>query len=295
MRLAEARVTIVGLGLIGGSMAAGLRGRCAELVGVDLDPETLRFARDRGIVDRIEPDVGAGLETCDMAILAVPVGEILSILARLGGDLPSPQFIMDVGSTKAEIVAAMRALPSEIDPLGGHPLCGKEISGLSAAEAGLFRDKAFVITPLERSTDGVRQLADGIIDALGARAIVMDAVEHDRLLAATSHLPYLLAVTLVACVGEIATSDPGVWELTASGFRDSTRLAGSDIRMMIDILSTNTSDIRKMIDAARAILIRFEDALQKGDLAGVEAQLQVARSYRLQLEGRQTSKIGGRT
>jgi prephenate dehydrogenase len=295
MKLAEARVSIVGLGLIGGSMASGLRSLCAEVIGVDTDAETLRLAPERGVVDRVEPDLRAGLEACDLAILAVPVGEILSILRRMGTDLPTPRFVLDVGSTKAEIVAAMRALPSEIDPLGGHPLCGKEISGLSAAEADLFRDKAFVVTPLERSSVGVRRLADEIIGTLGARSIVVDALAHDRLLAATSHLPYVLAVTLVACVGEIAASDPNVWELAASGFRDTTRLAGSDVRMMMDILSTNTANIQKMIHAARETLGGLEAALQKGDFSDVEAQLHDARGHKMQLEARQAARIEGGT
>jgi prephenate dehydrogenase len=291
MKLAEAHVTIVGLGLIGGSMAAGLRGRCAELVGVDLDPETRRLAREEAFIDRSESDLRAGLQGCDLAILAVPVGEILSILGRMGVDLPAPTCVFDVGSTKAEIVAAMDRLPAEVDPLGGHPLCGKEISGLSAAEAYLFRDKAFVVAPLERSSAGVRGLADEIIRALGARAIEMDAVEHDRLLAATSHLPYLMAVTLVACVGDMAESDPRIWELTASGFRDSTRLTGSDIRMMMDILSTNIANIREAVQAAQSILGRIGTALEEGDLAEIEARMREARDRRMLLEERRASSI----
>jgi len=293
MKLAEARVTIVGLGLIGGSMAAGLRGRCASLVGVDTDPDTLQLARDRAVVDRVETALEIGLGECDLTILAVPVRGILSILARIGHDLPTPKYILDVGSTKVEIVAAMRDLPARTDPLGGHPLCGKEISGLSAAEASLFRGKVFVLTPLDRTSQEMRQITDELVSALGARPLVMDAQDHDRLLAATSHLPYILATILVACADEVAASDPILWELVASGFRDSTRLAGSDIRMMMDILSTNRAEIESMIQKARSILGLLEAALQEGDFAALETQLIRARGQRLQLEPGVTSRVEG--
>jgi prephenate dehydrogenase len=236
----------------------------------------------------------AGLEACDLAVLAVPVRDILSILARMGDELPSPRFVMDVGSTKAEIVAAMRRLPREIEPLGGHPLCGKEGSGLPAAEADLFRGRGFVITPLQRSSLGVMQLADELLAALEARPIVIDAPEHDRLLAATSHLPYLMAVALVACADELAASGSRVWEMTASGFRDTSRLAGSDVRMMMGILSTNSAEIEKMLASARAILGDFEAALHQGDFPGLETRLRQARERRVQLGGLQTPPIESR-
>jgi prephenate dehydrogenase len=290
MKLAEAHVTIVGLGLIGGSMAAGLRGRCARLIGIDTQPETLQLARERGIVDRVELDLQTGLAECDLAILAVPVGGILSILSRLGHDLPSPKYILDVGSTKAEVVAAMLDLPAPAAPLGGHPLCGKETSGLSAAEASLFRGQVFVLTPLSRTSLRMRQIADELISALGARPLVMDAKDHDRLLAGTSHLPYILATVLVACIEELAASDPIVWKLTASGFRDSTRLAGSDVQMMMDILSTNRAEVGRMIKQTRSILGRLEGALREGDFATLESQLSRARRQRLLLEERQTRR-----
>lgn len=293
MKLAEAHVTIVGLGLIGGSMAAGLRGRCARLLGVDTDPGTLQLARDLGVVDRAEADLRAGLAECDLTILAVPVGGILAILARMGHELPSPKYVLDVGSTKAEIVAAMHDLPASADPMGGHPLCGKEIPGLPAAEASLFRGRVFVLTPLDRTSIGMRQIADEVVMELGARPIEMDARDHDRLLAATSHLPYILATTLVACAEQLATSDPIVWELVASGFRDSTRLAGSDIRMMMDILSTNAAEISTMIHRARETLMRLEGALQDGDLESLESLLIRARSHRLALESGETAQVEG--
>jgi prephenate dehydrogenase len=138
------------------------------------------------------------------------------------------------------------------------------------------------------------QLADELLAALEARPIVIDAPEHDRLLAATSHLPYLMAVALVACADELAASGSRVWEMTASGFRDTSRLAGSDVRMMMDILSTNSAEIEKMLASARAILGDFEAALHQGDFPGLETRLRQARERRVQLGGLQTPPIESR-
>ena len=294
MRLEQARVTVVGLGLIGGSLAGALRGRCAAVVGVDMDAETIDLAAQRGLVDRAVQDLRSGLTDCDLVILAVPVRSILTILAQLGKDLPLPRFIIDVGSTKVEIVHAMQDLPAAADPCGGHPLCGKEISGVTAAERDLFRGQTFVLTPLPRTSSEMLQIADELVSALGARSKIMQAEEHDRLLASTSHLPYMLASALVTCADEVSAADPSVWELASSGFRDTTRLAASGTQMMMDILATNRSEISATIRRARRVLSSMELALEAGDLGGLEEQLARARSQRIRLDqGQSTHAEGG--
>ena len=293
MRLEQARVTVVGLGLIGGSLAGALRGRYAAVVGVDMDAETIDLAAQRGLVDRAVQDLRSGLTDCDLVILAVPVRSILTILAQLGKDLPLPRFIMDVGSTKVEIVRAMQDLPAAADPCGGHPLCGKETSGVTAAERDLFRGQTFVLTPLPRTSSEILQIADELVSTLGARPKIMQAEEHDRLLASTSHLPYMLASALVACADEVSAADPGVWELASSGFRDTTRLAASGTQMMMDILATNRSEISATIRRARRVLSSMELALEVGDLGGLEEQLARARSQRIRLDYGQSTRSEG--
>ena len=273
MRLHKANLTIVGLGLMGGSMARALHDQCADLVGVDKDPETVDLAKRLGIVDRATDDPVTGLQGCDMAILAVPVQAILDILARLGHDLPAPRFVLDLGSTKAEIVRAMETLPAGVDPLGGHPLCGKEASGLAASDSNLFRGHTFVLSPLDRTSPDMHQLANEFTDALGAQPMIMEAERHDRLVATTSQLPYLFATALVAVAMETAATDAALWNMIASGFRDTTRLAASDLPMMVDILLTNHKEVHKALKRAMTTLQSLASLVASGDAERLRVEL----------------------
>lgn len=273
MRLHEANLTIIGLGLMGGSMARTLLDKCADLIGVDKDPETVDLAQRLGIVNRATDDPGAGLKGCDLAILAVPVRSILDILARLGRDLPAPRFVLDLGSTKTEVVRAMESLPVGVDPLGGHPLCGKEASGLAASDSTLFHGHTFVLSPLKRTSSDMHQLTNELIDALGARPMVMDAERHDRLVATTSQLPYLFATALVAVAMETAATDAAIWDMIASGFRDTTRLAASDLSMMVDILLTNHKEVHEALKRAMTTLQSFASSVSSGDPEQLLAEL----------------------
>ena len=225
MRLSEARVSIIGLGLMGGSIARALHGVVAELIGADWDPLVVDLAAELKVVDRATNDINNALESCDLVLLATPVRAILDTLTQMGRHLPAPPRVFDIGSTKVEIVQAMNALPKEIDILGGHPLCGKELVGLANSDADLFRDKAFVITPLERTSEEMLQLAHELIAALGARPLIMDAQQHDSLVAITSHLPHLIAFTICGTAGDLEdVLEQEVIKFSASGFRDFTRI-----------------------------------------------------------------------
>lgn len=291
MRLSEARVAVVGLGLMGGSAALALRGRVAAVVGADADPDVVRRAQALGLVPRATTDLAEALEACDLALLAVPVGAILDLLPRLGRDLPAPRLVLDFGSTKGAVVQAMADLPPEVEPIGGHPLCGKETSGPEAAEASLFRGATFVLTPLERTGAAALALAEDLVRALGARPLYLDAERHDRLVAWTSHLPYLLAATLVACVARTAEREPAVWDLAASGFRDTSRLAASDLTMMLDILRTNRQAVAAAARAAAADLHHLADLLEASQDGRLRAELGRRREARRGFEARQ--RAGG--
>ncbi len=292
MRLSEARVTVVGLGLMGGSAALALRGQVAALAGVDAHPDVARRAQALGLVPRATTDLAEALEGCDLTLLAVPVGAILDLLPRLGRDLPAPRLVLDFGSTKGAVVRAMADLPPEVDPIGGHPLCGKETPGPEAAEAGLFRGATFVLTPLERTSAAAMALAEDLVHALGARPLYLDAERHDHLLAWTSHLPYLLAVSLVACVARAAEREPAVWDLAASGFRDTSRLAASDLTMMLDILRTNRRAVAAAARAAAADLHHLADLLEASQDGRLREELGCRWEARRGFEVRQ--RAGGR-
>jgi len=288
MRLSEARLSIVGLGLMGGSLARALQGKVAELIGMDWDPQIVELANELEIFDHASNDLHHTLKTCDLVVLATPVRAILDTLIQIGRDLPAPPRVFDIGSTKVDIVQAMNALPKKVDVLGGHPLCGKERMGLANSDAELYRDKTFVITPLERTSDEMLGLVEELIAAIHARPLTMDAERHDRLVAVTSHLPYLMAVTLISAGMEASATDDAIWDLIASGFIDTSRLAASEVTIMSDILLTNRGEIQKALTGAIHRLQELSKIISSGDADKLFAELTLIRSQRVSLSNQQT-------
>ncbi len=265
--LKEQRVAIVGLGLIGGSLALALRGRCARLLAVERDPDARALAQARSVVDEVSEAPERILPQADVVVLATPVQAIVELLARLPEWHPGPAVVLDVGSTKTAIVAAMAALPPRFDPVGGHPMAGKETSGLAQAEAGLFRGAPFALTPLPRTTGRAKALAAALVESVGARALWLDPLTHDRWVAAVSHLPYLVSLALtLATPAEAAV-------LLGPGFRSTSRLAASSPRMMGDILSTNREAVLAALAGFEQRLAALRAALQAGDEPALEALL----------------------
>ena len=230
--LNSSRVAIVGLGLMGGSLALALRDRCQTLLGIDPNPETLSLARRRNIVDQLAPGPTLLLPQADVIILAAPVGAIIEII----GDLPSlhhgSPVVIDLGSSKSEICQAFNTLPARFDPLGGHPMCGKETSSLVNAEETLFQGAVFAFTPLSRTSPRARAIAEELSRTIGSRPLWIDPKTHDQWTAATSHLPYLLASALSLATPSEATP------LVGPGFRSTSRLAATTPSMMEDVLTT---------------------------------------------------------
>lgn len=283
--LAETRVTIVGLGLMGGSLALALHGQCAVLHGVDAVDETRRVAVGLGVFTRVAATLDAVLAETDLLVLATPVRAIVALLAGLQRYAGPPLAVLDIGSTKAEIVAAMAELPAQVDGLGGHPMCGKATNGIAHAEAGLYRGATFVLTPLARTSAGLVGLGSELAVAVGAHPVVMTAERHDRLVAVSSHLPYLLAASLSLTADAVGAADDGLWAVTASGFRDTTRLAGSDPTVMADILTTNQSAVRAALTRQRQALDEMIARLD--DPAALHAQLAQAQAARQDWDARQ--------
>jgi prephenate dehydrogenase len=262
-KLAEAHLAVVGLGLMGGSFALALRDHCRAITGVDPNPEALAFACQHGVVDQARDFDGA--LAADVLVLAAPVRTILAQLAELA-ERPAPagrRLLMDLGSTKTEIAAAMERLPAGWGPLGGHPMAGKEVSGVAHAEAGLFRDRVFALTPLPRTPAWALEGAREMVTAIGARPIELTPERHDALAAAASHLPYAAAALLVRAAEGLG--DEQVWDMAASGFRDTSRLAASDVTMMTDILLTNRGAILSALASYRGELEALMALLEGGD------------------------------
>jgi len=278
--LADVHIAIVGLGLMGGSLAGALRGKCRAVVGVARRAETIETALARGLIDRGTTELASGVHEAHMVVLATPVRVILHLLSEIGPLLLKECLLMDLGSTKAQIVAEMARLPGHVQPLGGHPMCGKVVSGIVAADPTLYRGHAFVLTPLSRTSEAALTLGCALVEAVGARPLVLDPDRHDRLAATISHLPYLLECALVGTAEERASSDPMVWEVAASGFRDTSRLAASDVIMMLDILLTNREAVLEALSTCEAQLRDLAHLVEAGDEEGLRTMLTAARERR---------------
>ena len=284
--LARSRVAIVGLGLMGGSLALALKGRCAEVIGVDHDPATVALARERGVVDIAAPDFASGIGRSHLIVLAVPVRAILSLLSGFSGLTPNPLpltavSLLDLGSTKSAIAQAMQALPPWLDPIGGHPMCGREVAGLEHADAGLFRGQTFILVPLARTGAHTRALALEVVQAIGATPLELEAGRHDSLTAAISHLPYAAAAALVRAAQSLG--DDGAWQVAASGFRDATRLAASDLTMVVDTLLTNREAILAALSRYRTELDALAALIEAGDASTLRRALEPAQVLRREL------------
>jgi prephenate dehydrogenase len=280
MRLSEATVAIYGLGLMGGSLALALRGKCRRLLGVARRIEVAGAAVDAQIVDAATSDLSEAAAEADVVVLATPVRDVIASIPVAGAAMRPGSLLMDLGSTKREVVAQMNQIPESVRAVGGHPMCGKETGGLESADATLFQGARFVLTPALRTTDEGLALASELVEAVGACPLVLDAERHDRAVAVVSHLPYLLAASLVHTEGAAHRHDPAVGALAASGFRDTTRLAASQIDMMLDILLTNQ-------DAVAQALEQFEESL-----AAIQRLLRDPEALREWMDRAQTRRKG---
>ena len=282
--LSKARVSIVGLGLMGASLALDLRGHCAEIIGVSRSPATLNYAIEHHVVDRLA-DFDQALD-CDLLVLAAPIRTIITQLQQMSASSPATQIsqstvVVDMGSTKTEIVQAMQSLPPRFDPIGGHPMCGKEVAGIQYSEMGLYRNQTFVLTLLERTSPKALALVQEMIGVIGARSLILSPEKQDALVAMISHLPYLAASALVRAA--VAKNDPQLWDVAASGFRDTSRLAASDLTMMLDILLTNRASILDALKSYRAEMDALTTLVESGDEEALRTALTVSQQKRAQL------------
>jgi len=272
-RLQDAKIAIVGLGLMGGSLALALKGKCAALYGIDSHPATLELALDQQIVDQADTDPAELLPQADLIILATPVPVILEFIQRLPSLTQNPCIVIDLGSTKKDIVQAMTTLPERFDVLGGHPICGKEKLGLENAEGDLYHNAPFVITPLARTSLRAKSAIKQIVSAVGARFIEMDTDEHDHVLAFTSHLPFIISSAL-------ALSTPTEYSpFIGTGFRSASRLAGTPSHMMMGVLKSNKENILLALRKFQEQLTSIEQALSNKDDSSLGMILNSAQSH----------------
>jgi len=276
---------------MGGSLALALRDCAKTITGVDVGVEAREYALAHGIVDHATDDLREGVSRADVVLLAAPVKAIIAMIeGRLGAYLRSNTLLIDIGSTKADICESMRELPVGIQAIGGHPMTGKEYPGIAYSDADLYKNRPFVLCPSRRTTPATRDRALALVEALGAVPIEMEAARHDRVVAAISHLPYLLSAALVATVSREGETDDAVWRLAAGGFRDMSRLAASDLGMMGDILNTNTRAVATLLAQFRMQLAMMEAALIAQENGKLTDMLRPVREARLAWGQRQEKK-----
>ena len=268
--LEKSRVAIVGVGLMGGSLALALRGRVAALYLADPDPETRALARAWGLGDTVAAHPEEAVRHADVILLAAPIRAMLEIIPRLAEWVHHPAVVMDVGSTKVAVCRAFETLPPRFDPIGAHPLAGKTHQGLSHADPRLFAGRPFVLSPLPRTGPRAKGFAQTLVTLLNARPVWMAPETHDRLVAFTSHAPYLLSLALtLAAPGESRA-------VFGPGFESGTRLAGSSPRMMLDIMMTNLDAVLEALEAVETVLEQARVALEQGREADLYALFQEA-------------------
>lgn len=281
LNLEEVRIAIIGLGLMGGSLALALRGQCKALLAADPDDATVALAQQFRVVHNISTDLGEVLPDADVVILAAPVESIIEIIPELPNYCSDNPIVLDLGSTKVEIVRALESLPSRFETLGGHPMCGKETSGLSSADPDLYRGAPFAFTPLSATTRRASSLAEQIARAVGAHPLWLDPETHDRWVAATSHLPYLISSALALGTPE------NVSPLIGPGFLSASRLASSHPGVMLDILRTNREYVLEALNRFQVALDHLKSLLTQGEYPDMYAALSQSKAHR-------ETMIGGR-
>jgi len=281
--VAFGRVAVVGVGLIGGSFALALKaaGACAHVIGVGRDPENMRFALERGIVDSVEADPAIAAVGADLVLVATPVAQFPAVFSRLAEALGPRALLIDAGSTKQDVVAAARAALGEriAQFVPTHPIAGGEHSGAGAARAELFRGKRVVLAPLAENPTGAVAAVAAAWEACGARIFRMSAEEHDAVFAAVSHLPHLLAYALVHefCARDNASQ---LFGYAGGGFRDFSRIASSHPEMWRDICVANRTALVAELDRYITHLQALREPLAAGDGARLERVFLEAREVR---------------
>lgn len=251
------RIAILGLGLIGGSLALALRNKdlAQEIIGLDRNEESLRVALERKAIHQGTTDFAAGVKNVDLLILAIPVGAMAGVLQSLIPHLKDGCIITDVGSTKSQVVKTVESiLPENLYFVGGHPMAGSEKSGMEWADPNLFSGATYLFTPTEKTNLKALESLKELVTELGCQTIQMTPEEHDLAVASISHLPHLLGVSLVSLVEKLGKNNHALFQLAAGGFRDTTRVASSHPVMWRDICLSNKEGILNTIEQFEKIL-----------------------------------------
>jgi prephenate dehydrogenase len=277
------RLALIGCGLMGGSFALALReaGLVDTIVGFSASEKTRQRAVELKVIDQACNSVAEAVQGADLVLLAVPVGAMHSSFAAMREVLQPNALLMDVGSTKCDVIIAAQATLGERLScfVPAHPIAGKEVAGIEHAEASLYRDRRTILTPLPKTSIHRLQTAHEVWTAVGSHVSTLTPEAHDATFAAVSHLPHMLAFT---AVNAIAAQPQGAafLDMAGPGFRDFSRIAASDSAVWRDILSANHTEVLTQVAHFRAALDQFENALKLGDTAALQHLIQQASEIR---------------
>ena len=280
------KITIIGVGLIGGSLGLALKENrpSFRIVGIDKQ-EIIEKAITRGAIDEGTVNLEEGIKEADVVILATPVKTILDLLSQINPFLKKECLITDAGSTKKQIVKrANKMLSKDIHFIGGHPMVGSEKYGIDSADSHLFQDKTYILTPTNKSNLVALEKTSSIIRMIGAKRLILDPLDHDRIVGAVSHLPQILAVSLTNMISMLAQEENNnnYFKAIGGGFKDMTRIASSPYKIWEDICKTNQENILKMIQEFRNYLRVLEGKL-KNDPSSLKEEFQKAQMLRKRL------------
>jgi prephenate dehydrogenase len=277
------RLVVIGVGLIGGSVAAALRraGKVRRVIGVGRGRANIARALELGVIDDAVEDVAAAVKGADAVLIAVPVQQNVQVLGALADALAPGTLVTDAGSTKRDFVAALRRILSRhlASVVPGHPIAGAELTGVDAASAFLFDGRNVVLTPLEENQTAAVDRVEAMWKACGARVSRMTPERHDRVFSAVSHLPHMLAYALVHMIGTRPDAE-ALFSFAASGFRDFTRIAGSSAEMWRDIALANRDALLADMEAYQQQLGELAQCLRQADGAEIERIFEAARCAR---------------
>ena len=277
------RVAVIGLGLIGSSIARAVKERLPQVVvtGHDANDAVREIARGLGLCDHLSDDPASAVENADIVILAVPVGGMADAAQAIAPGLAPHAIISDVGSSKAGVAAALaKALPDHI-VIPAHPVAGTENSGPAAGFSTLFDGRWCILTPAADAPADAVEAVSSLWEALGAKVDVMDAAHHDMVLAVTSHLPHLIAYTIVGTASELEeVTESEVIKYSAGGFRDFTRIAASDPVMWRDVFLANRDAVLATLQRFNEDLTVLQQAIRRGDADKLEDWFTRTRAIR---------------
>ncbi len=262
------RLAILGVGLIGGSLALALKKAAAvsQVVGWSRREQTLNRALELGVIDQAETEISEALRGAELVVAAVPVGAMEALFRQVAPHLEQESIITDAGSTKGSVVEAARRAFGGLPPgfVPGHPIAGIEQSGVEAAFPELYQGRRVILTPTPESDPLAVGRVRTMWELCGAEVMEMEVAHHDEVLAATSHLPHLLAYSLVDTLARMDESEE-IFQFAAGGFRDFTRIASSDPQMWHDICLANRDALLVMLERFSGDLAQMSDAIRSGD------------------------------